>query len=106
MVDNKHMLEHAHVHTNMYGTSRKSVQQVIDSGKSCILDIDVQGAESIYKIKDDLGFDVTFVFFLAPSDEALEQRLRGRGTETEDKIQIRNTSCSLFNQSSARLLIS
>jgi guanylate kinase len=89
MVDNKEMLEYAHVHTNMYGTSRKAVENVLNSGKSCILDIDVQGAESIYKIKDELGFHVAFVFFLAPSDEALEARLRGRGTESEDKIQIR-----------------
>lgn len=83
------MLEFAHVHSNMYGTSKKAVQAVIDSGKSCILDIDVQGAESIYKIKDELGFAVVFVFFMPPCDASLEKRLRGRGTETEEKIQLR-----------------
>lgn len=88
-VDHNCMLEHAHVHANMYGTSKKAVQNVIDSGRSCILDIDVQGAESIYKIRDELGYDVTFVFFMPPSNKGLEDRLRGRGTETEEKIQLR-----------------
>jgi len=71
------------VHGNIYGTSMGSVQSVVDSGKICILDIDVQGAQSVKKAELP---HVQYVFVKPPSMEQLEARLRGRGTETEDKI--------------------
>lgn len=40
-------LEHAHVHKNIYGTSVQAVQDVADSGRCCVLDIDVQGARQV-----------------------------------------------------------
>jgi len=85
------MLEHAHVHGNMYGTSKQAVKSVIAAGKSCILDIDVQGAESIHQMKQngELPFGATWIFILPPSIEQLEKRLRDRGTETEEKIVLR-----------------
>merc|ERR1712166_215864 len=76
-------IEHADVHGNIYGTSKGSVQSVVDSGKICILDIDVQGAQSV----KEAGLpEVQYVFVKPPSMEQLEARLSGRGTETEDKI--------------------
>ncbi len=54
-------------------------------GKICILDIDVQGVRSVKKS----SLDCKYLFIAPPSIEALESRLRGRGTETEEKIQIR-----------------
>jgi guanylate kinase len=75
-------LEHANVHGNYYGTSIASVQTVKKTGKICILDIDVQGCRQCRKMK----LPGTYVFISPPSFEELEKRLRGRGTETEDKI--------------------
>ena len=75
-------IEHAEVHGNIYGTSQAAVQSVLGEGKCCILDIDVQGARSVRKS----GLPALFVFVAPPSFAELEGRLRGRGTETEDKI--------------------
>lgn len=75
-------LEHAEVHGNLYGTSLAAVRALTDAGKVCILDIDVQGARSVKKSR----LEATFVFVAPPSLEILEQRLRGRGTETEEAI--------------------
>jgi guanylate kinase len=62
-----------------------SVSQVRSAGKICILDIDVQGVRNVKKS----SLQCKYVFILPPSIEELEARLRGRGTETEEKIQIR-----------------
>jgi len=78
-------IEHAHVHTNLYGTSFQAVEKVKNSGKICILDIDIQGVQSVKKS----AIPCKYIFFAPPSMEELESRLRGRGTETEEKIQIR-----------------
>lgn len=78
-------IEYAHVHTNIYGTSIAAVEKVKSQGKVCILDIDIQGVQSVKKST----LDAKYLFIFPPSSDALEQRLRGRGTETEDKIQVR-----------------
>ena len=68
---------------NMYGTSKSAVEDVLNSGKICILDIDTQGVKAVKKT------DLTplFVFIKPPSLETLEQRLRDRGTETEESLR-------------------
>jgi len=76
------MLEHANVHGNVYGTSCAAVEKVSSAGKVCILDIDVQGCRLCRKA----NLDGVYVFISPPSMEDLEKRLRGRGTETEDKV--------------------
>ncbi|KAF2609480.1 hypothetical protein F2Q68_00045017 [Brassica cretica] len=78
-------LEFASVHGNLYGTSIESVEVVTDSGKRCILDIDVQGARSVKAS----SLDAIFIFVCPPSMKELEVRLRARGTETEEQIQKR-----------------
>eukprot|EP00741_Cyanophora_paradoxa_P023032 tig00021534_g22242.t1 len=78
-------IEYARVHGNMYGTSIAAVQQVCDSGKVCVLDIDVQGAQQVKKT----SLNAMFIFIAPPSMAELEKRLRGRNTETEDKIKLR-----------------
>jgi guanylate kinase len=78
-------LEYAHVHGNIYGTSWAAVQDVADSGKVCVLDIDVQGARSVRKA----GAQAIFVFIAPPSLEELERRLVGRGTETKEQVDRR-----------------
>ena len=78
-------IEYAHVHTNIYGTSIAAVDKVKSQGKICILDIDIQGVQSVKKS----SLEAKYLFINPPSSEALEERLRGRGTETEEKIQVR-----------------
>ncbi|PPD79782.1 hypothetical protein GOBAR_DD23304 [Gossypium barbadense] len=78
-------LEFASVHGNLYGTSIEAVEAVADSGKRCILDIDVQGAKSVRAS----SLDAIFIFISPPSMAKLEERLHLRGTETEEQIQKR-----------------
>lgn len=70
-------LEHAVVHGNLYGTPRDGVEAVLARGDVCLLNIDVQGAESLRRS----GLAVATVFLLPPSMEELERRLGLRGTE-------------------------
>lgn len=85
-IDAGEFLESADVHGNLYGTSFEAVRSVAAAGRTCILDIDVQGVASCRRA----GFDVgAYVFVGAPSVAVLEARLRGRGTEDEEKIQRR-----------------
>ncbi|KAJ2636923.1 guanylate kinase [Coemansia sp. RSA 1286] len=81
-VDRKEFIEYAEFSGNMYGTTVQSVKDVADAGKTCILDIDVQGVKSVKG--SDLG--ARFVFVAPPSEEELEARLRGRGTDDEQSI--------------------
>lgn len=80
-------LEHANVHTNMYGTSVRAVEAVQAQGKICVLDIDIQGVKQVKQCS--MCTVPRFLFVAPPSLEELERRLRGRGTETEEKIQVR-----------------
>lgn len=80
-------LESADVHGNYYGTSKAAIAAVAAKNQICILDIDVQGVQQVRKAA--LEPSPIFIFINPPSLEELESRLRGRGTETEDKIQKR-----------------
>jgi guanylate kinase len=78
-------LEWAEVFGNYYGTPRREVEPFRERGVGVLLDIDVQGAEQVRaRCPDAVG-----VFLRAPSLEIYEQRLRARGTETEEAIQRR-----------------
>ena len=78
-------LEHAEVHGNFYGTSRKTVQDLLQQGRDVLLEIDWQGAAQIRKAKPD----VVSVFILPPSRAELERRLRGRGSDSAEVIERR-----------------
>lgn len=82
MIANDELLEHATFVGNSYGTPRSQVEARLEQGITVILDIEVQGAA---QVKAKMPEAVT-VFLAPPSLEALEERLRGRGTETEEKI--------------------
>lgn len=75
-------IESAAVHGNYYGTSRAAIEDVQRSGRVCILDIDVQGVQLV----KESTLTPKYLWVECPSLELLEQRLRGRGTETEDKV--------------------
>ena len=84
-VKNNEFLEHAEFAGNCYGTPRAYVEKLLDSGMNVVLEIDVQGALQVMKSMPE-GVSV---FILPPSFEELEHRLRGRGTETEEKVRER-----------------
>lgn len=89
-IKNDAFLEHAIIYggssKRYYGTLRSSVYDLISSGKSVLCEIDVQG---FYQIKKNYEGPVVSVFIDAPSLEIIEQRLRARGTNTEQEIQER-----------------
>ncbi|GLQ50313.1 guanylate kinase [Dyella flava] len=78
-------LEHAEVHGNFYGTSRNTVQDLLQQGRDVLLEIDWQGAAQIRKAKSDC----VSVFILPPSRAELERRLRGRGSDSAEVIERR-----------------
>ena len=84
-VANNEFLEHAEYAGNCYGTPRSYVLKLLDEGVSVILEIDLQGA---VQVKERMPESVS-IFILPPSFEELESRLRGRGTETPEKIEKR-----------------
>lgn len=79
-------LEWAEVHGNYYGTSKSQINSLSSGGKLVILDIDVQGAMQIKKVKD---LNAVFIFIEPPSIAELESRLINRGTETEQSLDKR-----------------
>ena len=85
MVDDDRFLEWAEVHGNLYGTSRDEVEPRLARGQDVVLDIDVQGAESVRKSV----FPFFLFFLLPPSLEELERRLLRRCTDPEDYIRRR-----------------
>ena len=77
--------EWAHVHQNHYGTLKSVVRKELDEGHDLVLEIDVQGC--LQAMAQDPT--VTGIFVCPPSRQNLEQRLRRRGTETEESIRVR-----------------
>jgi guanylate kinase len=78
-------LEHAEVHGNFYGTSRRTVEDLLSKGRDVLLEIDWQGAAQIRKAKPDC----VSIFILPPSRAELERRLRGRGSDSAEVIERR-----------------
>ncbi len=85
MIGADELLEHAQYVSNYYGTPRIPVEAMLSEGNDVVLDIEVQGAG---QVKTKMPEAVS-LFILPPSLEELERRLRGRGTETEEKIRSR-----------------
>ena len=81
-IANNDFLEYAQFAGNCYGTPRSYVMSLLAAGKNVLLEIEVQGAMQVMERMPEC----VSIFVLPPSFEELERRLRGRGTETEDKI--------------------
>jgi len=93
MVGTHEFIEWAHVHSHLYGTSKKEVQTRLDRGEDVILDIDVQGAQQIAE-SGSLKDHSLSVFVFPPSFEELETRLRTRSLNTESQIEVRMQKAS------------
>ncbi len=77
--------ESAEVHANLYGTSRRVLDNMVSKGIDVILDIDTQGAKQIKKKFES----AVFIFILPPSLDILEERLRNRKSDLEEEIKRR-----------------
>ncbi|MBI4365043.1 MAG: guanylate kinase [Candidatus Latescibacteria bacterium] len=78
-------VEWAEVHGELYGTLRSETERWLKARKNVLLDIDVQGGRAVRKVYPD----GVFIFVLPPSLASLEERLRGRGTDSEERIRLR-----------------
>ena len=88
-------LEQAVVHGYRYGTLKSRVVKALESGKSVVLTVDVQGAEQVKRAVatapegDMLKRRLIDIFLLPPSRKELERRLRARGDTDEALIRLR-----------------
>lgn len=85
MTERGEFLESAEVYGNFYGTSQRWISQENAKDRDILLEIDWQGAEQVRRIFPEC----VSIFILPPSIEALEQRLKGRGTDHSDVIERR-----------------
>jgi guanylate kinase len=77
------LLEWAKVFNNYYGTPRAPVEGLLSEGQDLLFDIDWQGAQ---QITETMGQDLVRVFVLPPSGKVLEERLGGRGQDSEEVV--------------------
>lgn len=85
MIANHEFLEYAQVFDNCYGTGVRTVQEALSNGEQLLLEIDWQGARQVRsRIPEAVS-----IFILPPSRAALEQRLKGRSTDSDAVIQRR-----------------
>ncbi|MGI6764690.1 MAG: guanylate kinase [Anaerovoracaceae bacterium] len=78
-------LEYANVYGHYYGTPKRKVEEQLAMGRDVVLEIDIQGAMQVKKNYPD-GI---FIFILPPSMAELRKRITGRGSETEEAINLR-----------------
>ena len=85
LIEKGEFLEFAEVHGNFYGTSINQIKTEIEIGRDMILEIDIQGADSVRKmIPEAVG-----IFILPPSFEVLKDRLVRRQTESDADLAVR-----------------
>lgn len=84
-IANNDFLEYAQFAGNFYGTPKPYVMSLLEQGKNVLLEIEVQGAMQVMERMPEC----VSIFVLPPSFEELEHRLRGRGTESEEKVRAR-----------------
>lgn len=82
MLERGDFLEHAEVYGNYYGTSARWIQERLEQGRDVLLEIDWQGYQQVHHLLPE----AVSIFILPPSIAILEERLRGRGTDSEDVI--------------------
>lgn len=82
-------IEYAQVHEYYYGTSYQAVEDIAAQGSLCVLDVDVQGVESLRRRALSLNWDLKFIWVAPPSLDALRERLMQRHSETESSLKLR-----------------
>ncbi|MFR7991143.1 MAG: guanylate kinase [Anaerovoracaceae bacterium] len=84
-IENGGLLEYASVYGNFYGTPKSKVVEKLRAGTDIVLEIDIQGALNVKEVYPD-GI---FIFILPPSMAELRKRITGRGSESEEAINLR-----------------
>lgn len=85
LIEEDALLEYAEYVGNFYGTPKKFVDEAMAQGRDVLLDIEVQGALQVKAKRPE----TVRIFIAPPSWDELERRLRGRGTDSDEKIQKR-----------------
>lgn len=85
MAQSGQLLEHAQYVENFYGTPAAPLDEAMERGEDCLLDIEPQGALQVRANRPD----AVLIFLAPPSMEVLERRLRGRGDTEPEKIEKR-----------------
>ena len=85
MIEEDALIEYACYVGNYYGTPKDYVSEQMEAGKDVILEIEIQGA---LKVKERFP-DTLLLFVTPPSAAELENRLRGRGTESDEVVRSR-----------------
>lgn len=86
MRESQLFIESALVHQNYYGTSLAAVLEQLEAGVDVVLDIDVQGANILM---ENNSLPAAYIFIAPPNLEVLENRLRKRGSDSEETIKVR-----------------
>ena len=82
LIEDGGFMEYANVYGNFYGTPKKNVMEWLEQGIDVILEIDVQGALQVKKSYPE----GVFIFILPPSIEELKNRIKSRGSESEETM--------------------
>lgn len=85
MIDRDEFVEWAQVYDDLYGTAVSTLKAQVSNDLDVLLDLDIQGARNIRRHFEDS----VLIFVLPPSMGVLEQRLRGRSTNSEETIKAR-----------------
>lgn len=85
LINEDGFLEWTKIFNNYYGTPKKEIEMLLNSGHDVILEIDVVGGENIKKFYPK----AIMIFMLPPSKEVLYERLKNRGTESAEQMNIR-----------------
>ncbi len=97
-IKNGYFLEYVNYGGNYYGTPKKKIEELLDEGVNVILKIEVEGGKNVR-----LAFpDSSSIFIMPPSMEVLSERLKGRGTETDEsylkRLEIAKDEISRANE--------
>lgn len=82
-------LEYAEVHGNCYGTLKADIIELLEQGKTVVMDIDVQGADSVRACQEPVLLKAYADLYIHVPQEELKNRLCGRQTDSEEVIALR-----------------
>ena len=85
IIEERGFLEYAEVYGNFYGTPKMEVMDMMNAGIDVVLEIDIQVALQIKEAYPE----AVFIFILPPSMSELRKRITGRGSETEESLELR-----------------
>ena len=103
MIKDGKFIEHAHVHNKIYGTSIRSVTDVTHERQICILDIDVQGVQTVMESAAHTELNPKYLFVRPVSIDVLEKRLISRATDSLAQIAVRVKTASFEMEVAAEL---